>query len=82
MFSATYPIEFVFTEVHTSLGPQNNVFKGQNILLLVYRNLLSQTSLVAWWIRIHLPMQGTQVQPMIWEDPACHGAAKPVHHNY
>ena len=35
-------------------------------------------SLVAQWLRIRLPMQGTRVQ----EDPTCHGATKPVHHNY
>ena len=36
------------------------------------------TSLVAWWLRIRLPMQGTRV----WEDPACCGATKPATHNY
>ena len=27
-------------------------------------------------------MQETQVQSLVWEDPTCHGATKPVHHNY
>ena len=40
------------------------------------------TSLVAQWLRIHLPMQGTQVQALVREDPTCHGATKPVRHNY
>ena len=40
------------------------------------------TSLVAQWLRIHLPMQGTQVRSLFREDPTCHGATKPVHHNY
>ena len=39
------------------------------------------TSLVAQWLRIHLPMQGTRVQALVREDPTCHVAAKPVHHN-
>ena len=26
-------------------------------------------------------MQETRVQSLIWEDPTCHGATKPVHHN-
>ena len=26
-------------------------------------------------------MQGTQVWALVWEDPTCHGATKPVH-NY
>ena len=40
------------------------------------------TSLVAQWLRIHLPMQGTQVQALVWEDARGHEATKPVHHNY
>ena len=40
------------------------------------------TSLVVQWIRIHLPMQETWVQSLVWEDPICHRATKPVFHNY
>ena len=40
------------------------------------------TSLVAQWLRICLPMQETQVQALVREDPTCHGATKPVYHNY
>ena len=39
------------------------------------------TSLVAQWLRIHLPMQGAQVPSLVWEDPACCRAAKPMCHN-
>ena len=38
--------------------------------------------LVAQWLRIRLPMQGTRVQALVWEDPTCRGATKPVRHNY
>ena len=31
-----------------------------------------------WWL---LPMQETRVRSLIWEDPTCHGATKPVRHN-
>ena len=41
-----------------------------------------RTSLVAQWLRICLPMQGTRVQALVLEDPTCHGATKPVRHNY
>ena len=34
------------------------------------------------WIRIFLPMQGTQVRSLIQEDPPCQGTSKPVCHNY
>ena len=42
----------------------------------------SGASLVAQWLRICLLMQGTRVQALVWEDPTCRGATKPVSHNY
>ena len=39
-------------------------------------------SLVAQWLRIRLPMQGTRVRVLVREDPTCHGATKPMRHNY
>ena len=39
-------------------------------------------SLVAQWLRISLPMRGTQVRALVWEDPTCCGATRPVSHNY
>ena len=42
----------------------------------------SRASLVAQWLRIHLPMQGTQVWALVREDPTCCGATKPICHNY
>ena len=41
-----------------------------------------RTSLVAKWLRIRLPMQGTRVRSLVWEDPTCHRATKPVSHKY
>ena len=41
-----------------------------------------RASLVAQWLRIHLPMQGTLVQALVREDPTCRRATKPVSHNY
>ena len=35
-----------------------------------------------WWFGVHLPMQGTRVRALVQEDPTCHGATKPVSHNY
>ena len=42
----------------------------------------ARVSLVAQWLRIRLPMQGTQVRSLVREDPTCRGATKPVRHNY
>ena len=39
-------------------------------------------SLVAQWLRICLPMQGTRVRALVWEDPTCWGATGSVSHNY
>ncbi|XP_066890059.1 programmed cell death protein 10 isoform X1 [Kogia breviceps] len=41
-----------------------------------------KTSLVAQWLRVRLPMQGTQVQALVQEDPTCRRATKPICHNY
>ena len=51
-----------------------------------------RASLVAQWLRIRLPMQGTWVRALIWEDPTCRGAhvcqnywacaPQPASHNY
>ena len=37
-------------------------------------NLTIGTSLVAQWLRICLPVQGTWVRALVREDPTCHGA--------
>ena len=39
-------------------------------------------SLVAQWLRVCLPMQGTRVRALVWEDPTCHRATGPVSHSY
>ena len=41
-----------------------------------------RASLVAQWLKICLPMQGTRVRALVWEDPMCCGATGPVSHNY
>ena len=46
------------------------------------RNETCGTSLVAQWLRIRLPMQGTRVRAFVREDPTCRGATNPVRRNY
>ena len=48
----------------------------------LFKMLLCGASLVAQWLRICLLMQGTRVRALVWEDPTCHGATRPVSHNY
>ena len=52
------------------------------IILTLSKKSLEGTSLVAQWLRIRLPMQGTQVRALVQEDPTCRIATKPVRHNY
>ena len=40
------------------------------------------SALVVQWWRIHLQMQGTQVQSLVWEDPPGLGATKPMCDHY
>ena len=55
---------------------------GSVLLCLAPITLQCWTSLVVQWLRIHLPMQGTGVRALVWKDPTCHRATKPVRHNY
>ena len=55
-----------------------------NYFIICYNVIIIEigTSLVAQWLRIHLPRQGTRVRALVREDPTCRGATKPVRHNY
>ena len=54
-------------------------------LLILKRNTLKNmylgTFLVVQLLRIHLPMQGTQVRALVQEDPTCRRATKHMSHN-
>ena len=54
----------------------------QLMLLNIKKTNNQGASLVAQWLRIRLPMQGTQVRALVCEDPTCRGATKPVRRNY
>ena len=60
-----------------------NICKSINVIHHInkFKNK-NRASLVAQWLRICLPMQGTRVRALVWEDPTCHGATGPVSHNY
>ena len=50
--------------------------------LLRFKNTPDWASLVVQWLGIRLPIQGTRVRALAWEDPTCRGATGPVSHNY
>ena len=53
-----------------------------SLCVYVVKKEKSRASLVAQWLRICLPMQGTRVRALVWEDPTCRTATGPVSHNY
>ena len=55
---------------------------NQTLPQFLTQRIMNKTSLVAQWLRIRLPMQGTQVRALVQEDPTCRGTTKPVRHNY
>ena len=58
------------------------IFYVESHIPLSLKSPLQGASLVAQWLRIRLPMQGTRVRALVWEDPTCRGATGPVGHNY
>ena len=53
----------------------------ENIVLIFFKENIG-VSLVAPWSIVRLSVQETQVQSMVGDDPTCHGATKPMYHNY
>ena len=49
---------------------------------LIHVDKKLRVSLAAQWLRIRLHWQGKRVRSLVREDPTCHGATKPVCHNY
>ena len=58
---------------------KNHIIKIQHLYLTMEND---GASLVAQWLRIRLPIQGTRVRALVREGPTCRGATKPVRHNY
>ena len=81
-------VEGVFNEIvaKNSLNLRKEIdFQVQEAQRVIKQDESKETrraSLVAQWLRICLPMQGTQVRALVWEDPTCRGATRPVSHNY
>ena len=64
-------------------GTNSNLLKQNlNIFSLLKYFICFGTSLVAQRLRIRLPMQRAWVWTLVWKDPTCCGATKPVCHNY
>ena len=77
-YHAEPPKKHITGKVFNSLSVITYVFIKQNSLSHFSLNLERQSgiinathraSLVTQWLRIHLPIQGTWVRALIWEDP-------------
>ena len=68
--------------LHLTSTPGNFLYKCFMDHSEKHCDRISWASLVAQWLRICLPMQGTRVRALVWEDPTCRGATGPVSHNY
>ena len=75
----TANVGYVTTEIGTGLKVSYDSKKCPSDLT---RKEKLGASLVVQWLRVCLPMQGTQVRALFWEDPTCRGATGPVSHNY
>ena len=69
------------TKVTKDFKNKYRSLKGKKTHKICYQKQYFRASLVAQWLRICLPMQGTRVRALVWEDPTCHGVAGPVSHN-
>ena len=69
--SVIYPILQLTFITQESLSPESTHQKSKD-----------GASLVVQWLRICQAMQRTWVRSLVWEDPTCCGAAKPVCHEY
>ena len=52
------------------------------VRMAIIKKSTNRVSLVAQWLRVRLPMQGTCVHAPVREDPTCRGAAGPVSHGH
>ena len=76
---------FVWPIIFLNYYLKGNIFSLKKIQMIANSFLSNgdnRASLVAQWLRVCLPMQGTRVRALVWEDPTCRRATRPVSHNY
>ena len=78
----THEQTHTYTQVNTHAYTEGIRYEPKRPLGVDTSKEVGGASLMAQWLRISLPMQGTRVRALVWEDPTCRGATRPVSHNY
>ena len=68
----------IFYMIQTFSRAAQNPATQNNYAIKIH---LQGASLVAQWLRVCLPVQGTRVRALVWGGTTCRGAAGPVGHN-
>ena len=75
------PPYYSLSELNLFLWNSPHSFSSELIRTCPFKIKPTWASLVAQWLRVCLPMQGTRVRALVWEDPTCRGATRPVGHS-
>ena len=67
-----YIYTHIYIYIHTHTHIQKHTISSFSTIMMHYlcnKNIFSGASLVVQWLRLRLPMQGTRVRALVWEDP-------------
>ena len=78
----TYNFNISYSMSHLMMNSYSLCMPEKVFTSPLFLKYITGASLVAQWLRIHLPMQGTQVRALVREDPTCLRATKPMRHSY
>ena len=79
---ALYSSQIHIISHYIPFGDWHSIFTKPGFWQFLWLKNPGPASLVAQWLRICLPMQGTRVRALVCEDPTCRGANGPMSHNY
>ena len=80
--SGNFLVKCHFLLYFHSFAFTRNLYHGlERFMALKKKKEKRKGDMVTQWIRSCLPVQGTQVGSLVWEDSTCHRATRPLH-NY
>ena len=72
----------VFSNYHQVTLLISFIHPPEYLIILLIINMSGGAFLVVEWLRMYFATQGTPVRSLVWEDPRCRGASKPMPHSY